>query len=127
MFVPMRRSKQQLPADKCAAILRGATAGVLGTAGTDGYPYAVPVSFAYVPSSEDDAASDAVRGRIFLHCATTGHKLDALDAAFSSPTASAASLPLAPHAAQKATRKRKASGPWGRNTPRDLMPSSPTR
>ena len=59
MFVPMRRSKQQLPADECAAILRGATAGVLGTAGTDGYPYAVPVSFAYVPSSEDDAAPDA--------------------------------------------------------------------
>lgn len=80
MFIPMRRSKQQLPADECAAILRGATAGVLGTAGTDGYPYAVPVSFAYVPSSEDDAAPDAVRGRIFLHCATTGHKLDALDA-----------------------------------------------
>ena len=75
MFVPMRRSKQQLPADECAAILRGATAGVLGTAGTDGYPYAVPVSFAYVPSSEDDAAPDAVRGRIFLQSEPVPEKL----------------------------------------------------
>lgn len=80
MFVPMRRGKQQLPADESAAILRDATAGILGTAGTDGYPYAVPVSFAYVPADGDNAAPDTVCGRIFLHCAATGHKLDALNA-----------------------------------------------
>ena len=80
MFPDMRRKKQLLSDQDSVDILASGIYGVLGTAGTDGYPYAVPVSFAYVPSSEDDAASDAVRGRIFLHCATTGHKLDALDA-----------------------------------------------
>ncbi len=50
----------------CEEILRRATAGVLAVAGDDGYPYAVPLSFAY----ED--------GRILFHGALTGHKLDAI-------------------------------------------------
>lgn len=74
MYPAMRRSKQQLPADECAAILDGATYGVLGTAGTDGCPYAVPLSFAYDGTPADGAPA----GRLYAHCATVGHKLDAL-------------------------------------------------
>ena len=35
--------------------------------GDDGYPYAVPLSFAY----ED--------GKLFFHCAKAGHKIDAIE------------------------------------------------
>lgn len=66
MFRQMRRSKQQLSESECAQILTRATSGVLALSGDGGYPYAVPLSFAY-----DD-------GRILFHCAATGHKLDAL-------------------------------------------------
>ncbi|MEC4176370.1 pyridoxamine 5'-phosphate oxidase family protein [Adlercreutzia sp. R7] len=76
MIPKMRRHKQQLPADECEAILRAATYGVLGTGGTNDIPYAVPLSFAYLSTS--DKAAEAPAGRIYLHCATTGHKLDAL-------------------------------------------------
>lgn len=77
MFPAMRRKKQMLPADETAAILREGTFGVLGTAGTDGVPYAVPISYAYDPTP--DAEGGAPAGRIYLHCATVGHKLDAID------------------------------------------------
>lgn len=87
MIPKMRRHTQQLPAEECAAILKAAPYGVLGTEGTDGMPYAVPISFAYVadPVAADVAGAGApddaeFAGRLYLHCATTGHKLDALAA-----------------------------------------------
>lgn len=67
MFRPMRRKKQLLPEVETIAMLRSCTAGVLALQGDDGYPYAVPLSYAY----ED--------GKLFFHCATKGHKLDALE------------------------------------------------
>mgnify|MGYP002346075040 CR=1 FL=1 len=48
-------------------MLESCSSGVLATQGDDGYPYAVPLSFAY----ED--------GRLFFHCAKTGHKIDAIE------------------------------------------------
>lgn len=66
MFREMRRKTQSLSHAMCEEILRRATAGVLAVAGDDGYPYAVPLSYAY----ED--------GRILFHGALTGHKLDAI-------------------------------------------------
>ena len=66
MFREMRRKNQQLPEDECCRILRTATSGVLAVAGDDGYPYAVPLSFAH-----DD-------GKLYFHVAKSGHKLDAL-------------------------------------------------
>lgn len=66
MFREMRRNKQQLSAEVCTEILRQGSCGVLALAGDDGYPYAVPLS--YVFDGE----------KIFFHCATTGHKLDAI-------------------------------------------------
>lgn len=72
MDVPMRRKKQELSRKRCIALLNDGVYGVLGTAGTNGYPYAVPVSYAFAPD-------DTGLGRIFIHCALTGHKLDAIE------------------------------------------------
>jgi len=66
MFREMRRFKQQISAEECAAVLDRATSGVLAVHGDDGYPYAVPLSFVYTD------------GKIYFHCAKTGHKMDAI-------------------------------------------------
>lgn len=66
MFREMRRKKQVLSEEASAAILTQATSGVLALAGDDGYPYAVPLSYVYD------------NGRIYFHCAKSGHKLDAI-------------------------------------------------
>lgn len=62
----MRRSRQELPAEEVERILRGGKYAVWAIAGDDGYPYAVPVNYAY-----DGAA-------IFIHSAASGHKIDAI-------------------------------------------------
>lgn len=66
MFREMRRSKQLLTKEETIAIFERGTNGVLAVSGDEGYPYAVPVSYVY----ED--------GKIFFHCAKTGHKMDAI-------------------------------------------------
>ncbi len=66
MFRAMRRSAQALPKEECEAVLRRRGEGVLAVSGDEGYPYAVPVNYAY----ED--------GKILLHSAKAGHKMDAL-------------------------------------------------
>ena len=62
----MRRNRQQLSQTECEAILKEGTSGVLAVEGDEGYPYAVPLSYLY----ED--------GKLYFHCAKSGHKLDAL-------------------------------------------------
>ncbi len=66
MFREMRRKNQLLPEEETAAILREGSSGVLSVLGDDGYPYGVPLSYLY----ED--------GKLYFHCALSGHKLDAL-------------------------------------------------
>lgn len=66
MFREMRRKKQLLSAQEAEEILRQASSGVLAVSGDDGYPYAVPLSYAY----ED--------GNLYFHLATSGHKLDGI-------------------------------------------------
>lgn len=66
MFRGMRRKKQALSPEECAAVLAQGTAGVLALSGDDGYPYAVPLSYVF----------DG--GRLYFHCAKAGHKLDAI-------------------------------------------------
>lgn len=66
MFRELRRSKQVLSQEDSIAVLERATSGVLAVAGDDDYPYAVPLSYVYAD------------GKIFFHCAKTGHKLDAI-------------------------------------------------
>ncbi|MDL2288878.1 pyridoxamine 5'-phosphate oxidase family protein [Oscillospiraceae bacterium OttesenSCG-928-F05] len=66
MFREMRRKKQRLSEEACAAMLTNATSGVLAVSGDGGYPYAVPMSFVFRG------------GKIYFHCAGSGHKLDAI-------------------------------------------------
>ena len=66
MFREMRRNKQALSQEKCAEILWRGTSGVLSLSGDDGYPYGVPISYAYDGE------------KLYFHCAQAGHKLDAI-------------------------------------------------
>ena len=68
MFREMRRKRQQMPESEAVAILERGSHGVLAVLGDGGYPYAVPISYVY----ED--------GKIYMHCAKSGHKLDAVRA-----------------------------------------------
>lgn len=67
-FRSMRRSRQQLSPDECEAILRTGSAGVLAVLGDGGWPYTVPMSYVWYD------------GCVYLHCARSGHKLDAIRA-----------------------------------------------
>lgn len=66
MFREMRRKKQLLSQAETIEILQSGTSGVLAVSGDDGYPYAVPLSYAY----ED--------GKLYFHVAKEGHKLDGI-------------------------------------------------
>lgn len=66
MFRPMRRFKQMLPEEENIAVLERGQTGIMACLGDDGYPYTVPVNYVYVD------------GKIFFHCAKTGHKIDAI-------------------------------------------------
>ena len=66
MFREMRRKNQILSQAEYLAVLDRGTSGVLAVQGDGGWPYAVPLSYVY----ED--------GRLWFHCARTGHKLDAI-------------------------------------------------
>ncbi len=66
MFREMRRRKQVLTEEACVAVLNRETSGVLAVLGDGDYPYAVPLSFVYHD------------GRLYFHCAKSGHKLDAI-------------------------------------------------
>ena len=66
MFREMRRKKQLLTPEERAAVLHRGTSGVLALAGDDGYPYAVPMSYAFDGE------------KLYFHCAREGHKLDAI-------------------------------------------------
>lgn len=67
MFRDMRRKKQLLKKEETVRILESCTAGVLAVIGDDGYPYAVPMSYAYKD------------GRIYMHSAKKGHKIDSIE------------------------------------------------
>ncbi len=68
MFREMRRIKQQITREECVEILKAQPRGVLSVSGDDGYPYGVPLDHYYDPES----------GKIYFHCAKTGHKIDAI-------------------------------------------------
>ena len=66
MFRKMRRFKQQLSDAEALCILEAGRTGVLAVLGDGGYPYAVPVNYVYAD------------GKLYLHGARTGHKIDAI-------------------------------------------------
>lgn len=65
-FRDMRRKNCRLLTAAAEKILREGDFGVLALSGDDGYPYAVPINYAFAD------------GKIFFHSAKTGHKLDAV-------------------------------------------------
>ena len=67
MFREMRRKKQELTEERTIEVLNRCTAGTLAVIGDGGYPYSVPLSYVY----------DG--GKIYFHCASEGHKLDAIN------------------------------------------------
>ena len=66
MFRPMRRKRQQLSDAETIEILKRGKQGILGLNGDDGYPYAVPVNYAYS------------NGKIIFHGAKSGYKYDCM-------------------------------------------------
>ena len=70
MFQQMRRSGQQLTDQQACAILADPanTHGVLAVNGLDGYPYCMPVSFAWA------------EGKLWLHHAKAGQRHECLEA-----------------------------------------------
>lgn len=66
MFREMRRKKQLLSQEDIGLVMDRGTNGVLACQGDEGYPYAVPVSYAYF------------NGKIYFHSAKAGHKVDSI-------------------------------------------------
>lgn len=67
MFREVSRNKKQiLSTEKNIEILKNAKAGVLNLLGDNDYPYGVPMSYSFVD------------GKLFLHSAKKGHKIDAI-------------------------------------------------
>lgn len=64
MFRKMRRSKKEVFEKDIEDILNEGEYGVLSLTGENGYPYGVPVNYAYHNNS------------IYFHCAGEGQKLD---------------------------------------------------
>ena len=68
MFRTMRRVKQQISEEECIRILQEEKRGILSMHGEDGYPYGIPMNHWYNPEN----------GKLYFHCAKTGHKLDTI-------------------------------------------------
>ena len=68
MFREMRRFRQQISEAECIQILKEQPRGVLSVLGDDDYPYGIPLDHWYCEEN----------GRLYFHCAKTGHKLDAV-------------------------------------------------
>lgn len=65
-FREMRRKDRQTNDEVVLEILENGEYGVLSLTGENGYPYGIPVNYAYQ------------NGAIFFHSAKIGHKLDAI-------------------------------------------------
>ena len=68
MFRELIRKNKKLPMEECINLLKTEKRGVLSVNGDDGYPYGMPMNHWY---NEED-------GKIYFHCGTVGHRLDAL-------------------------------------------------
>ena len=68
MFRELIRKNKQLTMQECIHLLKTEKRGVLCVTGDNGYPYAMPMNHWY---NEAD-------GKLYFHCGTVGHRLDAL-------------------------------------------------
>jgi len=65
-FQFMRRKRQLLSEEETLSIVHQGTSGVLALLDESGYPYAVPISYAYTD------------GKFYFHSSISGHKIDAI-------------------------------------------------
>ncbi|MGL4484134.1 MAG: pyridoxamine 5'-phosphate oxidase family protein [Anaerovoracaceae bacterium] len=68
MFRELRRKDRKLENKGISEILEKGTNGILAVFGENGYPYGVPISYVYD------------NGKIYMHSAKEGHKIDAINA-----------------------------------------------
>jgi nitroimidazol reductase NimA-like FMN-containing flavoprotein (pyridoxamine 5'-phosphate oxidase superfamily) len=66
MFPEMRRIKQEISEEEAIDVLKSCSAGVLAVTAENGYPYTVPMNYAFAEN------------RLIFHCATEGYKLDCI-------------------------------------------------
>lgn len=66
MFREIRRKDRLISQEAGLELLKTCSFGVLSVSGDDGYPYGVPVNYAY----KDNC--------IYIHCFLDGHKIDAI-------------------------------------------------
>ncbi len=66
MFREMRLKDQLMPDADTIDVIKKNGSGTLSVIGDGGYPYGVPLNYAYAD------------GKLYFHCAKTGHKLDAI-------------------------------------------------
>lgn len=66
MFPKMRRIRQQMADQAAVSVLENGKTGVLAVNGENGYPYPVPMNYAYLD------------GKIYLHSANIGHKITSI-------------------------------------------------
>ena len=64
MFKELRRKKKLMSQEDASKIIKEASYGTLASVGEDGYPYAVPLNYAYE------------NGTIYFHSAPEGHKIE---------------------------------------------------
>ncbi len=67
MFRKMRRWKQEFPIEESYEILKHGSYGTLALQGDEGYPYTVPMAYAFDGE------------KIYFHSAAAGHKMDAIN------------------------------------------------
>lgn len=68
MFRSLRRKARAISDEAAKELLAHERRGVLAVNGDDGYPFAIPVNYLY----------DEEAGKIYIHGAKAGHKVDAL-------------------------------------------------
>lgn len=66
MFRDIRRINQMISEEETIDVIKNNSYGVLGLIGDYGYPYTVPLNYVFCD------------GKIFFHCASEGHKIDAI-------------------------------------------------
>lgn len=104
MFRSMKRTRQELPLEECEIILDRGSAGVLGTAGAEGYPYALPLSYVYLRGSNSPASSTPAPDSCERVACSPELALDSSESGPNSPAPTAESLDYVASSPERGSR-----------------------
>lgn len=76
IFPEIRRQDRLLDIPSALRLLERGEYGFLAMCSPLGYGYGLPISYVYVPASEEADGQDF--GCVYVHCAPNGHKMDAV-------------------------------------------------